>query len=287
MVRCRKNGTTIEVKQKDISLTMKKILVFLVLAGALTTAQAQSMLKVRLADNAQFKVAVDGRYFNKLGTSITVGDLPYGRHTVKIYTYTQSRRGRTFEELIYTGSIKTYEGMISLFVLDPYTKETRVSEEEIDAYGINQPAPNSPGRNDRYIGTTGKFDTEPANKPNTNTATNNDDNYVPPASPVASPVSADMLGTLTDAEQQKLKTKVEGKPTDTDRLLLIKSSLKNEKVTTMQVSDMMDWFTFESSKVDFVKWAYTITVDKEFYGDLAGKFAFKNSQDELNQFIRK
>jgi Domain of unknown function (DUF4476) len=66
---------------------------------------------------------------------------------------------------------------------------------------------------------------------------------------------------------------------------LLKDELKNDKITTYQVSNIMDWFSFETSKVDFAKWAYNITLDKKYYRDLENKFSYKSYQDDLDKFI--
>ena len=66
----------------------------------------------------------------------------------------------------------------------------------------------------------------------------------------------------------------------------LKDGLNGEKITTDQVSVMMDWFNFEATKVDFAKWAYPNTVDKENFISLENKFSYKNYQDDLDKFIK-
>jgi hypothetical protein len=103
--------------------------------------------------------------------------------------------------------------------------------------------------------------------------------------PVASPDIIDE-GTMTEPKTNKLKTRVTAKSTDTERLKTIKEALKGEKVSTYQVSVMMDWFSFENSKLDFAKWAYDITMDKDHYSDLVAKFTYKDSEEDLRKFLQ-
>ncbi len=255
----------------------------MLLAAGFTKSMGQSMLKVSLRDNAtQISVSVDDRHFNKRGTSITVGELPYGSHYLKIYAMEYSRRGRGYEEVIYEGRVKTYNGMITLFVFDPATGGNDIQEMEIDAYTANHP-----------IAGKGRFSGSSRNEVNNgnNTNINNNNTAVnntttEPASPVASPVS-EKFGTFTDSKFNQLKTKAAAKSTDTQKMGVLKDELKNEKVTTNQVADIMDLFIFEASKVEFAKWAYSITVDPEYFSDLESKFAYKASQDDLDKFIKE
>ncbi|MCW3120654.1 MAG: hypothetical protein JWQ38_146 [Flavipsychrobacter sp.] len=260
---------------------MKKLffLLVIIIFVSFTKSMAQSMLKVRLKDNTQqISVAVDNRFFNKRGTSITVGDLPYGSHNLKIYSVVYNRRGKGREELVYEGNVKTYNGMISTFIFDTETGSNSMQEMEMSAYKAEHPIPGA----GQYDTRSNNYDTR-----NNNDQNNQDnsvaDNSVNSSLPVASPMAT---GTLTDDKTTTLKKKVAEKTTDTQKMGLLKDELKKEQITTAQVADIMDWLAFEASKVDFAKWAYDITVDKEYYTDLENKFTYKNSQDDLDKFIK-
>jgi hypothetical protein len=234
-------------------------------------SMAQSMLRVRLADNSPFTISVDSRYFNKRGTSVTVGELPYGRHRLRIFTYNEGRRGRGYEDELFAGNVKTHDRMTTLFVFDPYSGETHITEQPIGEFTDNHPPANDAGRfREQY---------DERDAPATNT-------QVQPDMPAASPVPPEKIGSLTDAKIDQLKTKVAAKKTDTEKLNTLKDELKNEQLATNQVGDMMDWLSFESTKVEFAKWAYSITADKEYYTDLENKFTYKNYLDDLDKFIK-
>lgn len=264
---------------------MKKIYLLLLLcAAAAANAAAQSMLKVRLTDNNRIRVSVDGRYFNKQGTSITVGDLPYGPHKLRVFAYTPAQRGRAYEQVIYSGKVTTYDGMITFFEHDPASGNNNIREEEIKNYQNNYPPAAANGGRPRN--TIEDYDTQgtgsrPAyteNVPQSNTTNDNNANYNPPASPAA-------MGTLTEKETASLKKKTAAKATDTEKMTLLKETLKDQKLTTVDVADMMDWFLFEATKVEFAKWTYNIVVDREYFSDLYNKLTYKTSQDELGAFI--
>jgi len=280
---------------------MKKLLVFVMLLGfGIRQSEAQSMLRVRMADNSKINISVDGRYFNKAGTGITVGELPYGQHRLRIFQFVQNRHGRLFEEPIFTGNVKTYNGMVTLFVFDKYSGETNITEQEISAYTFNHPPSNEANRysdqmNDNGNGNQGGNNNYNNNQGapqrfrnydnnNNNGGNNNENNsqYSAPPPPPAPPAQS----SLTDDKMSELKTKVAAKAADIEKMNILKDALKNEKITVKDISTIFDWFTFETSKVDFAKWAYSITVDKDYFSDLENKLSYKNYVDDLDKFIK-
>lgn len=278
---------------------MKKAIITLLLAGGgCATAEAQSAIKVRLTDERPINVAVDGRYFNKRGTSVTVGDIPAGYHSIRIFASRYTRWGGTSEEKIYEGRVTTHNGSITTFTLDARSGEVYLQDRDMDnmrpmppagqplANGYsgtyNERGDNNNNNQGQYNNNT--YNTLPPADNNTAAPDNVNDNQ-PPSSPVASPVSDDEIGTLTDSKLDKMKTKTAAKKTDTEKLKLVQDDLKKEKVSTNEIGVMMDWFSFESTKTEFAKWAYSIAVDKERYSELVGKLTYKQYQDELQQFI--
>ncbi len=213
------------------------------LVAAVSTVNAQSLLKVLTTDGRRINVMLDGRYFNKTGTSVTIGDLPRGKHRIKIFNATPGRRGRLYEEVIDEGKVRTEDGMVTLLTLDPDADKVDMQEQDINTYLAAHPIP------------------KPSNQQNNN-YTNGNSRY--PGQSMQQPLQA----TLTTSKIDQLKTDVAGKNTDTEKMNIAKDELKSETFTTQQVGTMMDLFSFESSKLDFVEWAYDKTLDKNYYQTL-------------------
>ncbi len=254
-------------------------LILLLFIAVNTGAIAQTMLKVHLADNSQINVSVDGRYFNKKGTSVTVGDLPPGRHKLDIYTVVQTRYGRGREEMVFSGKVFTHDGNITIFSYDTYNREKNVEEQDINSYTQNNPPPPLPPAHTRRPLHNGNFDNNPPQVNNNNRDLDNDNKYIPSQ-------HSNAQATLTDVKIDQLKTRVMDKKTDTDRMNLMKDGLGSEKMTSDQVGSMMDWFNFEDSKVQFAKWAYPNVVDKENFAALESKISYQNYLDDLDKFIK-
>jgi hypothetical protein len=260
---------------------MKSISLCLLCAAAFSgfQSEAQSMLRVHLSDNDPITVSVDGRYFNRRGSSVTVGDLPYGNHTLKIFGMTRYYRGHRTLQQIYSGRVRTYQGMITQFEYDPSSGTVRTEDQDIQRDNHSRGSaqaetyPERSNSNPSYTRENTQAATEPQEAR-------------PSSAPVASPVPAGDLTTLTDAKMSKLKSKADGKSNDTEKLNAIKEGLKNEKLSTYQVSEIMDWLSFENSKVAFAKWAYDKTSDREYYSDLNQKISNQAYQDELTEFIK-
>jgi len=258
---------------------MKKLFfVLFAFCAGIGFADAQSTLKVRLADNSPFNISVNGRYFNRQGTSITLGDLPPGRQHIKIHTIVHDRWGRGYDRVIYQGTVNTEYRMATHFVYDPYTRRITIKETPTDGGYVS--APDEGNNDDRYRSDDrGNNNDDQGRRSNDDAVASNKNSSMPAASPVP-------MGSFTDERSDKLKTKVDAKKTDTEKLALIKDELRKETLTTIQVGVMMDWFLFESTKVEFLKWAYNNTTDKDFYSDLAAKLNYKSSKDELSQFLK-
>lgn len=169
--------------------------------------------------------------------------------------------------------------MVTSFVYFPENGDAEIEEHDINQYNATMPAEQEH-----------RFDPTPKHNELENSAMNDEqiNNNVPSGKPVASPVSKDQIITLTGEKIDKLKKKANGKPTDTEKLKVLKNALKNEKYNTNQVAEIMDWLIFESSRVELAKTSYGNVVDKDnYYNTLSGKFNYKDSQDELAKFINK
>ncbi len=241
------------------------------------SVHAQSQLKIRLADNGRFNVSVNGRYFDRRGTSVTVGDLPPGRHKVKIFRMVYDRWGRSFNNLVYTGWVNTDYKMVTYLTYDPYIRAARIREVPFG----NTPERVNPGEPDSHYN-EGYPEPEPDVK--SSVAVPDKPAEKPKNDMAASPVPT---GSLTDEKAKAIKDKVAGKKTDTEKFNLIRSELAGATFTTIQVCVFMDCFLFESTKVDFAKWAYKNTADKEFFSDVVAKLSLKESKDEMNRFLKK
>ncbi len=74
---------------------------------------------------------------------------------------------------------------------------------------------------------------------------------------------------------------------DDNKTELAKVALINIKLTSEQVKELVACYSFEDKGLDFAKWAFRITFDKENYYTLADKFKFQSNKQALLDFISK
>ena len=90
----------------------------------------------------------------------------------------------------------------------------------------------------------------------------------------------------SESDVNDLKARVNDRVTDIEKMKLMKSVLDSRNVNSTQVREMMSWLAFESSRLDFAKWAYSRAVDKQDYWKLEDAFTFSSSKDEFNEYIK-
>jgi hypothetical protein len=72
---------------------------------------------------------------------------------------------------------------------------------------------------------------------------------------------------------------------ESTKLQIARQVLTNNCMTAQQVSDIMRLFSFESSRLEFAKFAYAYTYDIGNYYMVNNAFSFESSINDLNRFI--
>lgn len=254
---------------------MKKYLVAILFLISGLTVMAQDrysgVLRVQLTDSRQIVVGIDGRHYDRFGTSITISDLPAGKHYLKVYLYTPYEDGHGGRaHLIYEGAIHVYRDAGTSFVLNEQTGDVNISRV---SYDNSQPADNNTPQGNTY-------------QDNTYSDPTVSDTVMATTAPTAKSYPEAAYPPLTANDKDKLDVKVNKKVTDTDKLKLIEAALKKKSVTTAQVGSMMTWLMFEESKVELAKWAYSRATDKENYATLKNQLTYKSMQKDLDNYIK-
>ena len=91
---------------------------------------------------------------------------------------------------------------------------------------------------------------------------------------------------MCPSEFESLKQCIENKSFDNTRLTIAKQALQSNDLTSMQIADLMNLMTFESTKLSLAKFAYRYTIDPENYYVLNDAFTFDSSIDELADYIQ-
>ncbi|MCX6257400.1 MAG: DUF4476 domain-containing protein [Bacteroidia bacterium] len=84
---------------------------------------------------------------------------------------------------------------------------------------------------------------------------------------------------------ESAKQSISSKSFEDSKLTIAKQIINSNCMLTTQVKQIMILFTFEATRLDFAKYAYTRTFDQNNYFKVNDAFTFESSIDELNQYI--
>lgn len=216
------------------------LFVITVFSPAMAQYSQRSVLEIRTTDHEPIVVSVDGRYYDRHGRTITIGNLPKGWRDLRVYEYLEYKKGGGRAKLLYTGRIRIDAGTVTHCVVDRQTGRMRIRTMDMEDAYLDYDQPDNEIHNSNI---------------------------------------------LTDDDLTDLKARVDDRITDTEKLKLMKSVLAERTYYSVQVRRMMDWLTFEGSKLDFAKWSYDKALDKQDYWKLEDAFTFSNSKDEFNNYI--
>jgi len=252
------------------------LIIFLLSIPFVFAQKSKGILKVRLTDNSPISVAIDRRNFNEENNVITVQNFPAGRHYLSVFRWS-GRRQRNI--LIYEGEIRIRPGFLYSMVIDPRTGLARVNnrqlyEEYYDGliYDWDRKEHYHENDYDNNHNNHDDYGNNDYDKDNYGRSNNTWDNISP--------------SSFTNQEISNLHTQVADRLTDSDKLKLLQTVITNRTISTDVAKQIMNWLTFESTKLEFVKWAYDHTSDRKNYWQLSSEFTFDSSKTEFQEFLQ-
>jgi hypothetical protein len=85
---------------------------------------------------------------------------------------------------------------------------------------------------------------------------------------------------------ESAKNSIKSKSFEDTKMTIAKQVFNNNCMTTDQVKEIMQLFTFEANKLAFAKYAYPKTYDIGNYYKVNDVFQFEATMTELNDFIQ-
>ncbi|NOS90584.1 MAG: DUF4476 domain-containing protein [Cyclobacteriaceae bacterium] len=92
--------------------------------------------------------------------------------------------------------------------------------------------------------------------------------------------------SLTDKQFADAKKAIKSQAFRDQKMATAKLALKNKCVSLDQIRGFVELFAFEDQKLDFVKFAYDITDNKDDYYTLHDVFTFLLTKDDFNEFLQ-
>jgi hypothetical protein len=107
----------------------------------------------------------------------------------------------------------------------------------------------------------------------------------PQATPIAAPAPTGCQNPMEYGDYEGAKKSIAAKDFEDTKLTLAKQISDGNCLAAEQIRGIMKLFTFENSKLDFAKYAYSHCTDKSNYFKVDDAFEFDNSSKELNDYI--
>lgn len=103
---------------------------------------------------------------------------------------------------------------------------------------------------------------------------------------VAQPVPATPPCAMMDTRNFEIaRSSIESKSFEDSKLTLAKQIAKNNCLSAGQVKSIMQLFSFEDTKLDFAKYAYTLCYEPNNYYQVNDAFDFESSIEDLDRYI--
>jgi hypothetical protein len=179
---------------------------------------------------------------------------------------------------VVSGNTQTEGGSVSVNAVDPVTGEVVSVNMSVNA-GVNGVAGGATSTTTTTTTTTttsSSSDMQPVN-------TQVQDHYIMQgySGPMGCP------WPMSEPDFQSAKNSINSKSFEDSKLTISKQILSSNCMLCSQVRDIMSLFSFEATRLDFAKFAYSRVFDQGNYYKLNDAFTFESSIEELNNFINK
>ncbi|MFN3917374.1 MAG: DUF4476 domain-containing protein [Flavobacteriales bacterium] len=238
---------------------MKKfLLTFTLLGGLLFQAQAISKLSIKLWNNHPMIVILDGKAHNCTNMFVSPS-ITQGRHAVTILSQTVNLNAGQVQTNIH------YDGYLDL----PDNSDIMLqlgNDNQITVLQVNDLFPPAPVPTPAPI---------PTPQP------------TPAPTPTPAPAPSNSGAAMDAGSFSNFMSAVKTESFDNDKLTLVKTYLNNSWLTSDQVAQMMDAFSFEKNKLEAAKFAWHRVTDPNSYFIVNKKFSFSSSGRDLNKYIQQ
>ena len=247
-----------------------------------TTVHAQSKLSITMVGNAAIRMQIDDKHYFCQDNSLTVEDLAPGYHSVKLFVVKKDRWNNSASgQMIYNASLFLKPQFYTDIVVNRFGK-TLVDEQPFsrgDFYDSND-FNNDRGRDLRPIdprggngngnGNGGGYGNGNGN--NNGYGGNNNYNIQP------MPMADDAFASAREAVRKE--------SFDNSKLVIAQQIADKNYFTTAQARELARLFSFDDRKLDFLKYAYGRTLDRNNYFIVNDVFAFSKSKEDLANYIK-
>ncbi|CAN5300529.1 hypothetical protein BH09BAC1_BH09BAC1_19920 [soil metagenome] len=250
---------------------MKRLLLLstliVTLAFSAFKVSASTRLHIASYDNAPIVVYIDGVEYGPFSNRHKLSGLAPGMHNLRVLAlYTNPYSAYNTQQLIYNGPVSLPFGYEVVTTVTPYNNLN------IDQmYAMGPEVVNVGG---------GVVCAYPGNAAVGHPVNN------PVGNPVYNPVpQAPVIYPMHEGEFTNLMGVINNRPFDSTKRQLAAQALSSNYFTSGQILRMLQLFSFESSRLEVAKLAYSRTVDPERFYIVFDAFTFDSSVRNLSNYM--
>lgn len=260
----------------------------LTLIGSTYANPVHTALNLRMFDGRPITVMVDGIPHGTVASQQEILNLAPGMHRIKVFAVQQHPFGWNHGAMVpvFRGNVEIFTDYAVIAFVDRFGKLVVEDYEALYCEPVPPACPmhgHLPGyapypATPQYPQQGGGFHGSQCNLPGTgntggwnNNGWNNNSNYRMP---------------MHQNDFSQLLSVMESKSFESSKQQIALGALGNNYFTSEQIRQMLNVFTFESTKIDVAKKAYDRVVDPEKFYVVYNSFTFESSIDNLQASIR-
>jgi len=244
---------------------MKRFLFFAITLSSLQTMAFDARpdfqsAEIRTYNYAPINVWIDGRLIVEKPVSlIKIHEISPGKHFLKIVKY-KTGRFHNYRQIIYKGYVFIKPNCRIEMIVD-HANRLQVIQHHYRSR-----------HHDRYR----HHEFEDRDADDTHGAYYDESNYLSGEGSV-----------MSKHEFKNLKRLIRAQSFESEKLDMAKQNLQNHWIISKQVRDIMYLLNYESSRLNFAKYAYDYTIDKDRYYRVYDALNYRSSADELDLFLSR
>jgi hypothetical protein len=258
------------------------------LAVMAAPAKPKTMLSIQSVGQGDIRVVIDGRRFEPRNHSMTLRNIDFGYHNVKIYRQRNSGLFDIFRnrfELVLNKRVLIRPNMALFISIDRYGRTT-IDQQKLRGNGrdFDWRGGNNNGRDydrdDRVYDRNNQWDQLNEHEFDFERGSlgdfDNDYGY------------DDGFGrAMSDHEFNLVMQSIQKEWFEGNKVKSAAQIISTNYMTSIQVKQMLSLFTFENNKLDLAKQAYGKAVDQRNFLLIVGPvFSHQSSSDELARYVR-
>jgi hypothetical protein len=269
--------------------TFTKILSALFFCLIIASNIEAAVVKIREANGRRIVLTINGKKFPQIGRVITINNMPKGMAFLKVYSYKQNGNGMANANLLYAGKLMVRSNYIYRCTVDGYNGldvQEFCYTMQNGSYNYNNGTSTQWGDYDANDDdwNDNVWDGHPHNHP----FNNGNGNWGNNSGNGGFGNNGNGFGNLQPMSANAFnafKNSLRNSNFDTGRLTILKAQLTNTRITASQLRELVELFSFESSKLDAAKFGAKSVIDGNNLFVVYDAFDFENSKTAFANYI--